>query len=747
MQHAQWRVAAVNRSASEVKAELCNHEHLYLLIKNTPNETVIGGSKDSVNALIRKMGCGAMFLDGVVTVHCPIVESCAEEYLDLHKFPCTRPLGIDFYSCSKAQSYLPSTDATAQSILDQAIKGFDYVKLINQAWKDGIRVFVEMGPGSSCTRAVGRILEEKEHLVMSLSSTTGNDFEVLLKCLATLAAHNIELDLSRLYRQSPKSQPETNQNKAHAQILSIPSVRTIIDPIDVVDDKVENQVKDINHTDIRDNLGPILPETRKPLSIPQPPPALLLDSARLTAQAHEAFLNLTQANMKACETQFAALTMAAAQELEHGEACDTTFCKPWPPPEPAESSSPEMLPVVNGVFDRNMCLEFARGKAGKVLGKEFDIIDTYPVRVRLPDEPLMLVDRIMEIQGKMLSLSQGKIVTQHDVLDNAWYLDGGKAPVSITIEAGQADLFLCSWLGIDHQVKGKRRYRLLDAKVTFHRELPKPGETIEYHIEIDRFLKQGDIHLFFFHYSGYINGELLISMRDGCAGFFTPEEVENSGGIILKSGDRIGIKPKKPFNPPAPMKTEQYEASRVDALRTGNLEACFGSLFKGFILGKNMRLPGGKMHLLDRVIELDPKGGRFGLGRIVAEADINPDKWFLTCHFIDDMVMPGTLMYECCAHTLRIFTQRMGWISTRDDVHYDIIKGMESDLKCRGPVTVHTKKARYEIEIKEMGYDPEPYVIAHAHMFSDNHRIVLYKNMGLRIAGLSGSEIKKIWSF
>jgi len=107
--------------------------------------------------------------------------------------------------------------------------------------------------------------------------------------------------------------------------------------------------------------------------------------------------------------------------------------------------------------------------------------------------------------------------------------------------------------------------------------------------------------------------------------------------------------------------------------------------------------------------------------------------------------MPGTLMYECCAHALRIFTQRMGWVSERDDVFYDVIPNNESDLKCRGPVTPDTKKARYEIEIKEMGYTPEPYVIADAHMFSDDLRIVLYKNMGMKIVGLTKSELDSFW--
>ena len=398
------------------------------------------------------------------------------------------------------------------------------------------------------------------------------------------------------------------------------------------------------------------------------------------------------------------------------------------------------------LFDRHQCLAFAVGDAGKVLGEKFNIIDTYPVRVRLPDEPLMLVDRILAIEGEMLSMGPGKIITQHDVLPGAWYLDGGKAPVSISIEAGQADLFLCSWMGIDHQVKGHRRYRLLDARVTFHRPLPQPGETIEYHIVIDRFLKQGEVYLFFFHYEGYINNDLLISMRDGCAGFFTPLEVENSGGIILKKEETVMDRRVLDFQFPVPVQPERYTEHHVESLRQGDLESCFGGPFKGLTLGKKLRLPGGRMHLIDRVLAFDPTGGRFGLGIIIAEADIHPDDWFLTCHFVDDKVMPGTLMYECCAHALRIFTQRVGWISPRNDVHYDIIPGMESDLKCRGPVTPETKKARYEIEIKEMGYHPEPFVVADAHMFSDDHRIVLYKNMGMKLVGLSRLEIEGFWS-
>ncbi|HKK91462.1 MAG TPA: beta-ketoacyl synthase N-terminal-like domain-containing protein, partial [Desulfobacteraceae bacterium] len=494
-------------------------------------------------------------------------------------------------------------------------------------------------------------------------------------------------------------------------------------------------------------------------------------STLATAAAHSKFLDLSATTMPPMEEQFKALTRLAA--LCHDtplpgradgvtprkrEEHDRTGEKPKQRFSGQHVTTPEPAPL----FTREMCMEFATGLAANVLGEAFESVDTHPVRVRLPDAPLMLVDRIMSIEGEMLSLTSGKIVTQHDVSEGAWYLDGGRAPVSIAIEAGQADLFLSSYLGIDHRVKGERKYRLLDAMVTFHRTLPQPGETIEYHIEIDRFLKQNEVYLFFFHYKGYIDNELFISMRKGCAGFFTDGEVADSGGIILKkeeteivepASNKVSVLPGEHYGNEqivynqqnhGPDTVEHYGDDQVEALRNGRLEECFGPGFKDFRLGRGLRLPGGRLHLIDRVTALDFSGGRFQKGAITAEADIHPDAWFLTCHFIDDMVMPGTLMYECCAHALRIFTQRMGWITDRDTAHYDVIPGLESDLKCRGPVTPDTRKAGYYIEIKEISFAPAPYVIADAHMFSDDHRIVLYKNMGLTVSGLSREEMERI---
>jgi 3-hydroxymyristoyl/3-hydroxydecanoyl-(acyl carrier protein) dehydratase len=376
-------------------------------------------------------------------------------------------------------------------------------------------------------------------------------------------------------------------------------------------------------------------------------------------------------------------------------------------------------------------------------------VDSFPTRVRLPDAPLQLVDRITAIEGEPRSMTHGRVVTEHDVHAGAWYLDCGRIPTCIAVEAGQADLFLSGFLGIDFQTRGLAMYRLLDAKVCFHRSLPGPGEVIRYDIRIERFFQQSGVWLFKFNFESTVNGQPLLTMTEGCAGFFTPQDLAAGKGVVRTS---LQLKPQPGKHPTdwedfVPMGVESYSVEQLDALREGDLVACFGEKFAGLKLAKPVTLPGGRMRLVHRIEKLEPSGGRFGLGLIRGEADIHPDDWFITCHFVDDRVMPGTLMYECCLHTLRVHLLRLGWVvETRAGVALEPVPGVVGQLKCRGQVLETTKLVTYEIEIREIGYGPEPYVIADALMYADGKAIVEISNMSLRYTGVTREELRENWA-
>jgi len=743
-----WCTAVVNRPAEVVRKVLSTYSRTRLLIVNTPDECVIGGVKDQIRSAIRDLGCDAFFLDGVVTVHCDAALPAKDAYRELHVFPTTPPEGIRFYSGFLGQSYDLTDDTAADSILNQALHGFDFTRTIEQAYEDGIRLFLEMGPRASCTRMIRRILQGKPHRAVSACVRGEDDTLTVLKFLGTLMAEHVPVNTDRLYPAHPIA---VHRSKAGA---------------------LKPGIKSINL-----NIGGQLPQVSKPVPTAEPAPQTLppksgkkvtLPSAasakpletglfdpmsdllaafnqttKETSLAHRQFLDFSSELTRSFGQSF----ILQNRLMESMAARYPEAQMPFPEREetPASANPGDRKPIP--AFSRDMCMEFAVGSIANVLGSEFAVVDTYDARVRLPDEPLMLVDRIMTVEGEKASMTSGKVVTEHDVLPGAWYLDGGRAPVCISVEAGQADLFLCSYLGIDLVVKGKRTYRLLDAKVRFHRDLPRPGETIRYEIDISKFIRQGDTYMFFFNFEGRIGNQPLITMIDGCAGFFTEEEVENSGGIILTEDDTRPAPGRRSadWNDLVPMDVERYDDTAVEALRNGNLSACFGPAFDGIVLPKSQRLPGERMHLVDRVLSLEPEGGRYGLGRICAEADIHPDDWFLTCHFVDDKVMPGTLMYECCGHTLRVFLQRMGWITDHPEACWQPVIGRQAVLKCRGPVTPNTRRVRYEVDICEIGYDPEPYAIADANMYADGHHIVLFKGMSMKLTGIDRQGIDAFW--
>ena len=176
------------------------------------------------------------------------------------------------------------------------------------------------------------------------------------------------------------------------------------------------------------------------------------------------------------------------------------------------------------------CLEFAVGSIAVVLGPDFAAVDRYPTRVRLPDEPLMLVDRIVSIEGNPRSLKSGRVVTEHVIEPGAWYLDGGRIAPCIAIEAGQADLFLCALSGGRLRDQGAGRLPAAGRDCDVSPRLPAAGEVIRYDIRISDFFRQGKTILFRFQFDATVAGEPLLTMRDGCAGFFTPEELAAGQG-------------------------------------------------------------------------------------------------------------------------------------------------------------------------------------------------------------------------
>jgi acyl transferase domain-containing protein/3-hydroxymyristoyl/3-hydroxydecanoyl-(acyl carrier protein) dehydratase len=737
----EWRAGIIACPAETVRVALEGRSRVYLLIVNAPGETVIGGARTAVERLVGDLGCLFVPLPLVSTVHCPVARQVEAAYRALHLLTTTPPPGIVFYSGGWGRAYTPDRETAAEAIVAQGLHSIDFSGLVERAYADGHRVFVEVGPGGSCSRMITATLGDRPHLARAVCLAGHDPVATLLDLLGRLIAERVRVDLSPLYGQETHAVGGRLEGTADIPPRML-AVAVGGRPFSV---PVPAPAPAPNARPSSTPAAPVLataPVASTGAGVIAISPSSLASDDRFPrqfeaaetakAEAHEAYLRVSGNIAQTLSNQLA-FQMALIEALME------------PSPSPPVGQREEGTPAL----DRAQCLEFAVGSIAAVLGPEFTAIDAHPTRVRLPDEPLMLVDRIVAIEGQPRSLSGGRVITEHDVLHGGWYLDCGRIPTCIAVEAGQADLFLSGYLGIDFVTGGRAVYRLLDAVVTFDRSLPGPGAVIVYDIKILGFFRQGDTHLFRFQFEATVDGTPLMSMRDGCAGFFTAQELAAGKGIVPTPFDlapRAGVRPDD-WVELVPMVVESYTAPQIDALRRGELAAAFGPQFAGLSLHDPIRLPGGRMTLVDRVPHVDPAGGRYGLGFIRAEADIDPSAWFMTCHFVDDRVMPGTLMYECCLHTLRIYLMRMGWVASQNPaIVFEPVPGVASRLKCRGQVIDSTKIVTYEVTIKELGYRPEPYALADALMLADGRPIVEITNMSVRLAGVNRDDLRRLWA-
>jgi 3-hydroxyacyl-[acyl-carrier protein] dehydratase/trans-2-decenoyl-[acyl-carrier protein] isomerase len=109
----------------------------------------------------------------------------------------------------------------------------------------------------------------------------------------------------------------------------------------------------------------------------------------------------------------------------------------------------------------------------------------------------------------------------------------------------------------------------------------------------------------------------------------------------------------------------------------------------------NAQLPLPPMLMFDRITSIANEGGEHGKGHVIAEYDINPERWFFDCHFKGDPVMPGCLGLDAMWQLTGFF---MCWSGSPG-------RGRAlgvGTVEFRGQITPETKLVTYEIQPKRV---------------------------------------------
>jgi PfaB family protein len=692
-----WISYILKASVSVVEEVLKHEKRVYIIFINTPEELVIAGEPKSCWRVIQTLQCKYFPINFDSLLHCEVAQSKYDELVEMHTIPIRKVLDVQFYSAIDFAPIPLNTNNLAHNAAKLCCQTVNFPRLINCVYKDGARIFIELGSGNNCSRWIDETLNQNEHVAMSINTKEVDDHTGVVRVLAKLVSHGVSVNLSPLYEQNLKSsiQHQSIIKKVTLGGISIPS--KILSAKNY--QKFQNEIK-IRKQEIEINR--------------------ITDNQQLTTNNQQQMMKILQ------------IQIAVAQQLlnPNNSVHDNSH------PVASASVTNHHTKTSQVVWDEADLLEFAEGKISRIFGQNYEIIDSYSRRVRLPMPPYLLVSRVTKINGERGKFKPCSITTEYDIPHKAWYSVDSQVPLAIAVESGQCDLLLISYLGIDFENKGNLVYRLLGCTLKFLDDLPKQGETLRYEIKINSFVRNGENLLFFFSYECFVGEKMILKMDEGCAGFFSDKQLEQGRGVVFSDQEleeRSKIQ-KQTFEPLLVCQKSTFDESDMLHLTEGNIAACFGDHYCQYGLNPSLRLPPKAILMVDRVTLVEPTGGAWGLGLIIAEKFLDPEHWYFPCHFKDDQVLAGSLMGEGCSQLLQFYLLYLGLQTCTTDARFQPIPGLPQVVRCRGQVTPISAKLIYRMEITEIGITPKPYAKCNVEIILNDKIIVHFKNLGLHLS-------------
>ncbi|MBW4672572.1 MAG: PfaB family protein [Desmonostoc geniculatum HA4340-LM1] len=213
-----WNTYVLMATPSQVRECLKHENRVYLTQINTPEEVLIAGEDAACKRVIETLGCNAFPAPFDHVIHCEAMRSQYEEIKKVNTLPSQNLPGIVFYSAADYQPIVLESDAIAHNIAKGLCQELDFPQLVNRIYDDGVRIFLEAGAGSVCSRWIDKILSNKEYITVSLNRRGMDDHAAMVKALAKLLSHQVNVDLSPLYS---KHQETTNKSKATLRTVTL----------------------------------------------------------------------------------------------------------------------------------------------------------------------------------------------------------------------------------------------------------------------------------------------------------------------------------------------------------------------------------------------------------------------------------------------------------------------------------------------------------------------------------------------
>ena len=189
--------------------------------ENGPSDVVVSGSLDAIGqaeaalagARMKRLAVSAAF-------HSPAVAPAVPDLRTFLDGLEIQPPSIDVYGNADARPYPPSPEAIRDTLAQQLARPVRFAETIEAMFARGVRVFVEVGPGSVLTDLIGRVLDGRPHLAVATDRRTLHGMTALQSALGQLAVAGVAVSFDGLWDEAPIVARSRRRSSAAAVLIT-----------------------------------------------------------------------------------------------------------------------------------------------------------------------------------------------------------------------------------------------------------------------------------------------------------------------------------------------------------------------------------------------------------------------------------------------------------------------------------------------------------------------------------------------
>jgi len=193
-----WANYVLMASYEKVREAIRNEDRVFITHINTPRQVVVGGEKKACQRVADAIKCMYLQTPYHHAIHCKPVISEFDAFMHLNNWPVENKPGIPIYTAANYAVLQYDSTSIARNFAEMLTNPIDFPRLIDLAYEDGSRIFIELGAGSNCSKWVGATLKGKPHLSISINQNSVDDHVSILRLLARLVSHQVPVDLKVL---------------------------------------------------------------------------------------------------------------------------------------------------------------------------------------------------------------------------------------------------------------------------------------------------------------------------------------------------------------------------------------------------------------------------------------------------------------------------------------------------------------------------------------------------------------------